>query len=59
MVFPVYLGVGAFKLRPHFVFEVAAYEVAIGLLLGLQGKTVVGALLGSLIGVELTKKWTT
>jgi prolipoprotein diacylglyceryltransferase len=27
------------------------------LLLGLQGKTVVGALLGGLIGVELTKKW--
>ncbi|MBD2231641.1 prolipoprotein diacylglyceryl transferase [Phormidium tenue FACHB-1052] len=107
MVFPVYLGVGAFKLHPHFVFEVVAYGVAMGLLrrnvsrdaiplsqrssvviggligalvgakilvllqhgdllwsdwrswllLGLQGKTVVGALLGGLIGVELTKKW--
>lgn len=107
MVFPVYLGVGAFKLHPHFVFEVVAYGVAMALLrrnvsndaiplsqrssvvvggligalvgakvlvllqhvdllgsdwrswllLGLQGKTVVGALLGGLIGVELTKKW--
>jgi prolipoprotein diacylglyceryltransferase len=106
MVFPVYLGVGAFKLHPHFVFEVVAYGVAMGLLrrnvsrdsiplnqrssvvvggligalvgakvlvllqhldllgsdwrswllVGLQGKTVVGALLGGLIGVELTKK---
>ncbi|MFQ4139022.1 prolipoprotein diacylglyceryl transferase [Nodosilinea sp. PGN35] len=107
MTFPVYLGFGLFKLHPHFVFEVVAYGVAMGLLrrsvksdaiplsqrssvvvggligalvgakilvllqhvdllgsdwrgwllLGLQGKTVVGALLGGLIGVELTKKW--
>lgn len=107
MTFPVYLGFGIFKLHPHFVFEVVAYGVAMGLLrrnvssdaiplsqrssvvvgglvgallgakvlvllqhidllgsdwrewllLGLQGKTVVGALLGGIIGVELTKKW--
>lgn len=107
MTFPVYLGFGAFKLHPHFVFEVVAYGVSMALLrrnitsdsiplsqrssvvvggligallgakvlvllqhsdllgsdwrswllLGLQGKTVVGALLGGLIGVELTKKW--
>ena len=107
MSFPVYLGFGAFKLHPHFVFEVVAYGVAMALLrrnvqtdtialsqrssvvvggmvgallgakilvllqhlnlvwmdwrswllVGLQGKTLVGALLGGLIGVEVTKKW--
>ncbi|WP_017297014.1 prolipoprotein diacylglyceryl transferase [Nodosilinea nodulosa] len=106
MTFPVYLGVGVFKLHPHLVFEVVAYGVAMALLrrnvksdsiplsqrssvvvgglvgallgakilvllqhidllaadwrswllLGMQGKTVVGALLGGLVGVEVTKK---
>jgi prolipoprotein diacylglyceryltransferase len=104
--FPVYIGVGAFKIHPHVFFEAIAYTVAlrlslrnfrrdiikptqrssivvagmIGALLGakvlvilqhfdlwwqnqaqfmlmlVQGKTVVGALLGAVIGVELIKK---
>lgn len=106
MDFPVYLGLGAFKIHPHFLFEAIAYAVALRLslrnfrrdeiaptqrsvivvgglvggligakllvmlqhmdlfwqqrehfwLLLLQGKTVVGALIGALIGVEVTKK---
>ncbi|MER3435915.1 MAG: diacylglyceryl transferase [Leptolyngbya sp. ERB_1_1] len=106
MNFPVYIGVGAFKIHPHIFFEAIAYTIAlrlslrnfrqdaikptqrssivvagmIGALIGakmlvmlqhfdlwwqhreqfwlmlLQGKTVVGALLGALIGVELLKK---
>ncbi len=106
MNFPVYLGVGAFKIHPHIFFEAIAYTMAvrlslrnfrrdsvkptqrssivvggmIGALIGakvlvilqhfdlwwqyrdqfwlllLQGKTVVGALLGAVIGVEVTKK---
>jgi prolipoprotein diacylglyceryltransferase len=105
MQFPVYLGFGAWRIHPHFLFEALGYALAfrlmrrnlkadtlpfsqrvwvvlgglIGALLGakllvlaqhldllpqnfsawlllfLQGKTVVGALLGGLIGVELTK----
>ncbi|NDJ15930.1 prolipoprotein diacylglyceryl transferase family protein [Myxacorys almedinensis] len=106
MNFPVYIGVGAFKLHPHLFFEAIAYSVALrlslrnfrrhgvspphrssivvgglaGALIGakvlvmlqhidifwqhreqffwllLQGKTIVGALLGAVIGVEITKK---
>lgn len=106
MNFPVYIGIGAFKIHPHIFFEAIAYTVAlrlslrnfrrdiikptqrslivvagmVGALIGakvlvilqhldlwwqqralfwlmlLQGKTVVGALLGALIGVELMKK---
>jgi phosphatidylglycerol---prolipoprotein diacylglyceryl transferase len=106
--FPVYIGLGSWKLHPHLVFEAIAYTTGtrlalknyhhsnrfntsqrssifvgalVGALLGtkllvllqhidllwqspmlfallaLQGKTIVGALLGGLIGVELTKKW--
>jgi prolipoprotein diacylglyceryltransferase len=105
MQFPVYLGFGAWRIHPHFLFEALGYALAfrlmqrnlkadtlqfsqqvwvvlgglVGALLGakllvlaqhldllphnvsawlllfLQGKTVVGALLGGLIGVELTK----
>jgi phosphatidylglycerol---prolipoprotein diacylglyceryl transferase len=105
MQFPVYLGFGAWRIHPHFLFEALGYALAfrlmrrnlkadtlqlsqriwvvlgglIGALLGakllvlaqhldllphhisawlllfLQGKTVVGALLGGLIGVEFTK----
>ncbi|HEY9645074.1 MAG TPA: prolipoprotein diacylglyceryl transferase family protein, partial [Chroococcidiopsis sp.] len=105
MQFPVYLGLGAWKVHPHFVFESLGYAIAfrlllwglrtdtipvaqrswvivgglVGALLGAkglvlvqhldllwsqwpqwlllvaQGKTVVGALLGGLVGVELTK----
>jgi phosphatidylglycerol:prolipoprotein diacylglycerol transferase len=104
--FPVYIGVGAFKIHPHIFFEAIAYSLAlrlslrnfrqdsispsrrssivvgglVGALIGakllvmlqhidilwqhqeqffwllLQGKTVVGALLGAVIGVETTKK---
>ena len=107
MQFPVYLGLGAWKIHPHLFFESLGYAVAFRLLLrnirsdsirmsqrssvivgGLvgalvgskvlvllqhfdllwldwrqwlllipQGKTVVGALLGGLLGVELTKSW--
>ncbi|AOY79363.1 prolipoprotein diacylglyceryl transferase [Moorena producens JHB] len=106
MEFPVYLGVGSWRIHPHFLFESLGYAIAfrllllksrqdtiaptqrssvivggmVGALLGakglvllqhcylawenwqqlllllLQGKTVVGGLLGGLIGVELTKK---
>jgi phosphatidylglycerol---prolipoprotein diacylglyceryl transferase len=106
MTFPVYIGVGVYKLHPHLVFESLGYMVALRLLLRqvrqdtlpfiqrssiilggmagaflgakilvllqhlnlllpnpqafllllLQGKTVVGALLGAWLGVELTKK---
>jgi phosphatidylglycerol---prolipoprotein diacylglyceryl transferase len=106
MEFPVYIGIGAYKIHPHFLFEALGYTVAlrlllkntrkdsigfsqrssvilggmIGALLGakllvvlqhinmlwqtpqqwllliLQGKTVVGALLGAWIGVEITKQ---
>ncbi len=106
--FPVYLGIGAWKIHPHFLFEFLGYVVAfrlllrrnlrsdtlpisqrssvvtggmVGALLGAkalvllqhidllwldwrqwllliaQGKTIVGALLGGLIGVEVTKSW--
>ncbi len=107
MQFPVYIGLGAWKIHPHFLFESLGYSVAfrlllqnirsdtirssqrtsvivggmVGALLGTkglvllqhidllwldwhqwlllipQGKTVVGALLGGLLGVELTKSW--
>lgn len=107
MQFPVYIGLGAWKIHPHFLFETLAYAVAfrllllnvrsdtiktshrtsvmvggmVGALLGAkilvllqhidllwidwkqwlllipQGKTVVGALLGGLVGVEVTKAW--
>ncbi|MBD2107015.1 prolipoprotein diacylglyceryl transferase family protein [Nodosilinea sp. FACHB-13] len=63
MVFPVYLGVGAFKLHPHFVFEVVAYGVAMGLLrrnvsrdaipLNQRSSVVVGGLIGALVGAKL------
>ncbi|NEO37047.1 MAG: prolipoprotein diacylglyceryl transferase [Moorea sp. SIOASIH] len=106
MEFPVYLGIGSWRIHPHFLFESLGYAIAfrllllksrqdtiaptqrssvivggmVGALLGakglvllqhcylawenwqqfllllLQGKTVVGGLLGGLIGVELTKK---
>jgi phosphatidylglycerol---prolipoprotein diacylglyceryl transferase len=105
MQFPVYIGFGAWRIHPHFLFEALGYALAfrlmrlklkrdnlqltqriwivlgglIGAFLGakllvlaqhidllprqagqwlllfLQGKTVVGALLGGLIGVEVTK----
>jgi phosphatidylglycerol---prolipoprotein diacylglyceryl transferase len=38
-------------------FDVLGQDWRLFLLLVLQGKTIVGALLGGLIGVELTKKW--
>lgn len=108
MQFPVYLGMGAWKIHPHFVFEFLGYVIAFRLLLrrnlrsdplpvvqrssviagGMvgavvgakalvlmqhsnllwldwrqwllliaQGKTIVGALLGVLIGVEITESW--
>ena len=108
MQFPVYIGLGAWKIHPHFLFEFLGYAVAFRLLLwrnlradslpttqrssviagGMvgavvgakalvllqhvdlfwldwrqwllliaQGKTIVGALLGGLIGVEITKSW--
>lgn len=63
MTFPVYLGVGAFKLHPHFVFEVVAYGVAMGLLrrnvsrdavpLSQRSSVVVGGLIGALVGAKL------
>ena len=106
MNFPVYIGLGSWRIHPHLFFESIAYFVAlrlalrnfgqdsiqpaqrstiligglIGALIGtkvlvilqhidlfwqhrtqfwllfIQGKTVVGALLGGLIGVEVTKK---
>ena len=37
--------------------DVLGQDWRLFLLLALQGKTIVGALLGGLIGVELTKKW--
>jgi phosphatidylglycerol---prolipoprotein diacylglyceryl transferase len=105
--FPVYIGLGSWKLHPHLLFEAIAYStgtrlalknfqrtrfttshrssIFVGALVGaiigtkllvllqhidllwqsptlfallaLQGKTIVGALLGGLIGVEITKKW--
>ncbi|MEA5466225.1 prolipoprotein diacylglyceryl transferase [Leptothoe sp. PORK10 BA2] len=106
--FPVYIGLGAWKIHPHFLFEFLGYVVAfrlllrrnlrsdtlsvaqrssvvaggmVGAVLGAkalvllqhmdllwldwrqwlwlvaQGKTIVGALLGGLIGVEVTKSW--
>lgn len=108
MQFPVYIGLGAWKIHPHFLFEFLGYALAFRLLLwrnlradslpmaqrssviagGMvgavfgakalvllqhidllwldwrqwllliaQGKTIVGALLGGLIGVEITKSW--
>ncbi len=108
MQFPVYLGVGVWRVHPHLLFESLAYAIAlrlalrnfrqetlispsqrssivvgglVGALLGakvlvllqhvdllwqareqfllllVQGKTVVGALLGAVAGVEITKKW--
>lgn len=108
MQFPFYIGLGAWKIHPHFLFEFLGYAVAFRLLLwrnlradslptaqrssviagGMvgavvgakalvllqhmdllwldwrqwllliaQGKTIVGALLGGLIGVEITKSW--
>ncbi len=107
MQFPLYIGFGAWKIHPHFLFESLAYAIAfrlllwnvrsdtipisqrssvmvgglVGALLGAkalvllqhldllwlnwqdwlwlipQGKTVVGALLGGLWGVEVTKSW--
>ncbi len=108
MQFPVYIGLGAWKIHPHFLFEFLGYAVAfrlllwrnlkseplpmtqrtsviaggmVGAVLGAkalvllqhmdllwldwrqwllliaQGKTIVGALLGGLIGVEITKSW--
>jgi prolipoprotein diacylglyceryltransferase len=106
MEFPVYFGIGSWRIHPHFLFESLAYAIAfrlvlfnsrkdtiaptqrtsvivggmVGALIGakvlvliqhiylawqswqqfllllIQGKTVVGAMLGGLIGVELTKK---
>ncbi|NEO11001.1 MULTISPECIES: prolipoprotein diacylglyceryl transferase family protein [unclassified Moorena] len=106
MKFPVYLGIGSWRIHPHFLFESLGYAIAfrllllksrqdtiapsqrssvivggmVGALLGakglvllqhcylawenwqqlllllVQGKTVVGGLLGGLIGVEVTKK---
>jgi phosphatidylglycerol---prolipoprotein diacylglyceryl transferase len=106
MNFPLYIGLGSWRIHPHLFFESIAYFVAfrlalrnfgqdliqpsqrstiligglVGALIGtkalvilqhidlfwqqriqfwllfLQGKTVVGALLGGLIGVEVTKK---
>ena len=106
MNFPVYIGLGSWRIHPHLFFESIAYFIAfrlalrnfgqdliqpsqrstiligglVGALIGtktlvilqhidlfwqqrmqfwllfLQGKTVVGALLGGLIGVEVTKK---
>lgn len=107
MEFPLYFGLGSWRIHPHLLFEVIAYAIAfrlllwhntrkdtipanhrssvtvggmVGALIGakilvlfehihlawqnwqqyllllIQGKTIVGALLGGLIGVELTKK---
>lgn len=106
MQFPVYFGIGSWRIHPHILFESLAYAIAfrlvllnvrkdtiastqrtsvivggmVGALVGakvlvlfqhinliwpnwerlllliVQGKTIVGALLGGLIGVELTKK---
>lgn len=106
MEFPVYFGIGSWRIHPHFLFESLAYAIAfrlvlfnsrkdtiaptqrtsvivggmVGALIGakvlvllqhiylawqswqqfllllIQGKTVIGAMLGGLIGVELTKK---
>ena len=106
MDFPVYIGLGPWRIHPHLLFEALGYSVAfqlilssrrvdvldrsqrlsvmagglVGALLGakglaliqhldliaaggvqallqaLEGKTVVGALLGGVLGVELTKK---
>ena len=108
MQFPFYIGLGAWKIHPHLLFEILGYVIAfrlllrrnlrsdtlpvsqrssviaggmVGAVLGAkllvllqhidllwlnwrqwllliaQGKTIVGALLGGLIGVELTKSW--
>jgi prolipoprotein diacylglyceryltransferase len=107
MPFPVYIGLGSWKIHPHLFFESVGYAIAfrlllknlrsdnialsqrswviigglVGALLGakglvllqhidllwqdwrqwlwliLQGKTIVGALLGGFLGVELTKSW--
>jgi phosphatidylglycerol:prolipoprotein diacylglycerol transferase len=63
MTFPVYLGFGLFKLHPHFVFELVAYGVAMGLLrrhvnrdtisLSQRSSVVVGGLIGALVGAKI------
>ncbi|MBW4443660.1 MAG: prolipoprotein diacylglyceryl transferase [Plectolyngbya sp. WJT66-NPBG17] len=63
MNFPVYLGVGAFKIHPHIFFEAIAYGVALRLSLRnfrrdvikptQRSSIVVGGMVGALIGAKV------
>ena len=49
------LGAKLLVLLQH--VDLIGQDISAYLMLALQGKTIVGALLGGLVGVELTKRW--
>jgi phosphatidylglycerol---prolipoprotein diacylglyceryl transferase len=61
--FPVYIGFGAWRLHPHFLFEAIAYFVSFRLMLKAirrdsltvsdRGSVVVGGMVGALLGAKL------
>lgn len=62
MQFPVYLGLGSWKIHPHFVFESLGYAIALRLLLrtlkkdtisvAQRSSVIIGGLVGALVGAK-------